>query len=420
MNWVKKIFGKKEHLTSEVRFEELSEWLDARLDEISGEACSRAARLYRDIEYTLEEIKKSASLLEKAEPAGRFHLRMVRIGTSNRDNMVKQVRMLIDNIAVPKKTDISTILLFHKNAMQSLTVCLDNMLRSHHYTKQVFPEESKEVVADVNELGRLLNRLIEPIENRKNILDALENAEKTVQSIKNLFSDIEIEKRTIKEKEEKFMLLNHDMEEKQKDLVRLRDSSTWKQFMVQKNELLLLENKAEKIESEINSLVLPLNKALNRLRQLSESGRYTLKPWVREGLYRCISDPGSVSPEFFTEVKKIVESDALNLASGRKDKMLEQIGIAESSFGSYKTQYQTLVKDIENKKDDISKLDIIQEEKNLNDSIRVSQDKLAALEKELETSKRHLVSLEEEVELKKQELQKSISVIDSRVKVLFS
>lgn len=419
MNWIEKLFGKKEQLSSEIRFDELHGWLESRLEKISEELGSQAASVYSDIEDALENIRQGTSQLEEAKPEGRFHLKMVKIGTSNRDNMVKQVRMLIENIAVPKTTDIKTILFFHENAVQSLSVCLENMLKSHQYAKLVFLEESKQVITDVNELGRLLNKLIEPIDSRKNALEAFENAKNTIQIIKNSFSELEIEKKTIKEKEENIVLLKKEIEERQKALTLLKDGELWKQYQNYKNELVLLENKAKQAESEINALVLPLNKALTRLRQLSESGRYALKPEVREELYLCLSDPKSVKPEFFVEVKNIVEGDTLNLASGKKDKMLEQIRRVVSSFDSYKEQYQAVVLDIEKKKDEMSKMNINQEEKNHSDLIKTLQDKLAATEKELEISKKHIVSLEHSVELKKQELQQVISIIDSRMRVTF-
>ncbi|HEY9205020.1 MAG TPA: hypothetical protein VIO58_03775 [Candidatus Methanoperedens sp.] len=419
MNWIEKIFRKKEQLSPEIKFDELAGWLDSGSEKISEELGSHAESMYKDIEKALGKIKKSASLLEKAEPEGRFHLKMVKVGTSNRDNMVKQVRMLIENISVPKTNDVKSIVLFHENAMQSLTVCLENMLKSHQYAKQVFLEESKQVIADVNVLGRLLNQLIEPVENRKTVLNAYEEAKKNLQIIENSFSDIEVEKNTIKKNSENIAALNQEIEKKQKALVMLKDSDAWKEYLKKQEELVLLENRARETESGINALILPLNKALNRLRQLSESGRYTLKPEVREMLYQCLADPKSACPEFFAEIKSIVESGALNIASEKKDKMLEQIMFAASSFSDLKEQYQTLALDIKNKKEEISNLDIIHEEKALNDVIKGLKDKLAAIEKELDASTKHLDALKQDVELKKQELQQNISLIDNKVRVLF-
>lgn len=417
MKLIERLFGKKEPFSPEIGFDELAGWLESRSKEISGEVERHVAPVYSDIEDALREIKKSAAGLEEAEPEGRYHLKMVKVAATNRDNMVKQVRLLTDNITVPKATDIKTIITFHENAMQTLNVCLENMMKSYQYAKMVFLEDSKEVIADVNALGRLLNQLVEPLKDRKKLLDAVENALTGIQAIKEMRSAIGLENTSIKEKEEKVAALKKEIEEGQGALVRLKESEQWKQYQDSMDELAALLNAAKKTEFEINNIVLPLNKALNRLKQLSESGRYTLAPDVKEGLNLCLSDSKSCSPEFFAELEKIVESDILKLE--KLDKMLEQIRLARSSFGSYKEQYKALMADIEKKKDEIAKLGIVAEEKSLGSRISELQEKLASAQKELEMAKNHLASLERDIEDKKRELQQMVSSIDSRVRVLF-
>ena len=417
MRLIEKIFGRKEESPSEIKFGDLPGWLDQISGKMNETVGRRASSVYSEIEDALSEIKRSAKRLEEAEPEGRFHLKMVKIATSNRDNMVKQVRLLIENITIPKTADVRAIVAFHEKAMQSLTVCLENMMKSYQYAKLVFLDESKQLIADVNALGRLLNYLIEPVDENKKAIDAVENAARTLQAIKDTHAAIDSENTSIKEKEEKAALLSEEIEEKQNALIQLKSSERWKQYLDYRDELADLENKAQRTESDINGLVLPLSKALTRLKQLSESGRYTLAPDIREGLYLCMSDPKSASPEFFVELYKIVESDVLGLE--RLDKMLEQIRLVEASFGTYKKQYQDIMLAVERKKDEISRLDVVAEEKNLSDYISAMQDKLASLEKELEVSKKHLATLEESVELKKQRLQQNVSVIDGRVRILF-
>ncbi len=417
MNWIGRLFGKKEESPSQITFDELPGWLEFRSEKISEGISEQASSLYSDIEEALREIKESTALLEEAEPEGRFHLKMVKLATSNRDNMARQVRMLLENIIIPQATDVATIVGFHENAIQTLTVCLENMMKSYQYTKLVFLEDSKKVIADVNALGRLLNRLIEPINNQKKVLDALENAKGLIQNIKNATSDIESKEKVIKENKDKIVLLKKEIEEKQKALALLRDSESWKQFTNCMDDLILLENNAGKKESEIRGIISPLNKALGRLKQLSDSGRYTLKPESRESLNLCLSNPTNVSPDFFVEFQNIVESGILNLAPEKTDRILEQTRLAVSSLGSSKKEYQALALDIERKKDEISRLDVADEEADLTKTIAYLQEKLIALEKELEISKNRLASLKHDIELKRHDLQQTVSVIDNRIRI---
>jgi hypothetical protein len=417
LKWIDRLFGKKEGFSPEITLDELPGWLESRSQKISGEISKYASSLYSHIESTLGEIKESTASLEEAELEGRFHLKMVKIATSNRDNMVKQVRMLLENITIPKSTDVATVVGFHDSAVQTLTVCLENMMKSYQYTKLVFLEESKQVIADVNALGRLLNQLIEPIKNQKNVLEAFEKVKLAIQNIKKTTLDIELGEKTIKENQEKIVHLKKEIEEKQKVLTLLRDSENWKQYTKYREDLILLENNARKKETEINSIILPLNKGLGRLKQLSDSGRYTLKPQSRDDLNLCLKDPKYANPEFFAEFQNIVESGILNLTPEKTNKILEQIKFAISSFGETKKEYHAIVIDIERKKDDISGLNIGREEKELTEKNALLQEKLIALENKVEISKNHLVSLRQALESTKQELQQNISVIDSKIRI---
>ncbi len=420
MKWIDRLFGKRQTPPSGITFDDLPEWLESGSKKISEEMGKDASSLYSEIAKALSAIKESTTALEEAAPEGRFHLKMVKVAASNRDNMSKQVRMLLDNINIPKATDIATIMTFHENAIQTMTVCLENMMKSYQYTKLVYFEESKELIAKVNALGRLLNQLIEPIDNKRNVLDALNIARTTIQNIKNITLDIGFNEKAVKENEEKIAILKKELNEKEKALDLLKESEPWKEHIKSREELISLETDAGKKEAEIRGLIIPLNKALSRLKQLSDSGRYTLAPEIKEGLNSCLSGQINVKPEFFIEFRKIVESGVLNLTTDKTDKILEQIKLVLVSLDSSKTEYQALTQDIEKQKEKISGLKADDEEAGLEKRIADLKDKITAIEKELELSRNRVESLKRDIELKRQELQQSVSVIDSRMRISYN
>ena len=83
-----------------------------------------------------------------------------------------------------------------------------------------------------------------------------------------------------------------------------------------------------------------------------------------------------------------------------------------------KEEYYVIIKDIELKKDDISNMKIIKEEKDLNDMLSALEDKLISSEKELDTLIRQLDSLKSGIASKKRELQDHVSVIDGKMKIV--
>jgi hypothetical protein len=415
LKWIDKIFGNKDSRKETISFEKLPEWLDSKSRKISQETTAAVSSIYPDIQKTLIKIKNSTTDLQKSNPEGRFHLKLVKIAASNRDNMAKQVKMLLENIVIPKDKEVKTIIAFHESGMQTLGVCLENMMKSYQYTKLVYFEESKNVIADVNSLGRLLNQLIEPINSKKLLLDALGRSQELVLAIRNITVDIDSMERSIKEYDVKSISLKKDIDEKQKILNILLQSESWKQYALSKDHLVLLEADAEKKSSEINGIISPLTKAITRMKQLSDSSRLTLKPQDREALNLCLSCPIEVPPEFFITFQQIVESGDLNLP--KTDKLLPQIQIAASILGEKRKEYYSIRQDIERKNDELSNLKVIGEEKDQTKVLSTLQDKLIMTEKELDNSRKQLELLNKDLGSKKQELQQNISVIDSNVRL---
>ncbi|MBU3968316.1 MAG: hypothetical protein KKG76_13270 [Euryarchaeota archaeon] len=417
MNWIEKLFGKKVQDPIEIKFEELHAWLTSSEDRLSGGR--HAESVYSDIGEALDGISKSASELEKAEPEGRFHLKLVKIAISNRENMLKQVRLLMNNINIPKTTDLKTVVEFHENGMQTLTMCLENMMKSYQYSKMVFFEDSKKVIADVNGLGRLLNQLVEPINSNRKVLEAFDNAEKAILDIKNTCSRIDAEKKIINELEEKISNFKKNIDLNNDNLARLTNSEKWKQYTNSKNELVELENKAKKVESEINGLFLPLNKTFLRIKLLSEERKYELSPAIKSELLLCLTNPKSVCPEFCIEFEEIIRKDTVAFNPEKRGKILEQIMNAGANIRVLNKEYHTIIDNISSKKDEIAGMDIVMEYINLSSTITALQDNLASFEKEIDVSKKHLKSLEDGVALKKNELQQSVFAIDNRKKILY-
>jgi len=415
LKWIDKIFGNKESRRETISLEQLPQWLDSKSRKISQETSGEVSSIFPGIEKTLLKIKNSTTELENSKPEGRFHLKMVKIATSNRDNMAKQVKMLMENIIIPKDKDVKTIIAFYESGMQTLGVCLENMMKSYQYTKLVYFEESKNVIAEVNSLGRLLNQLIEPINSKKLLLDALDRSQELVRSIKNITVDIDSMERSIKENYVKTISLKNELDEKQISLNILLKSEPWAQYVSSKDHLVLLETDAEKKSSEISGIISPLTKAINRLKQLSDSERLTLSPQERDSLNLCLSCPIDVPLEFFVTFRKIVESGDLNLP--KTDKLLLQIQVAASTLGEKRKEYHSIRQDIEKKNVEISNLKVVGEEKDMRKALSNLQDKLIMTEKELDTSRKQLELLKQDIGSKKQELQQNITVIDNNVRL---
>lgn len=417
MNWLEKIFGKKEQESFDIRFEELTAWLGSGEQKLS--VGGHAESIFSEINETLSRIKKRASELQNAEPEGRFHLKMVKIATTARDNMVKQVSLLIENINTPEKTDVKTVLEFHENSMQTLNMCLENMMKSYHYTKMVFVEESKNVITEVNELGRVLTRLAEPMNDNRNALNSFGKAQSAIKAINDLNSQIDGEKISLKEINEKIDTLKKKLELHQNSLAQLTDSEQWKQYSNLKNDIADFESEALKALADIDVILVPLKKPLLRLKQLNEDGKFEMAPGLKNELLLCLSDPKSADLGFFGKIGDLLRNDTAAFNPEKRDAILEQMNDAGAKLGTFQNEYRTSVSKINVRKNEISAMNIVREVANISSKISALQDDVAAAEKKIDESMKHLKSLEENAASKKEELQQIVSAIDKRKKVIF-
>ena len=424
MKWIKKLFGKKDDSSEEIglkeiNFEDMPAWLDTRSQKISSRVEKDVSSLLRELEVSLLALKESNSKLADAKVKGDFDIRAVKRAKSNRENVTKQVTMLIDKIVVQENKDFRALESFYGTATQSLDNCLEHMDRSFRYTRGVFSEESKEVSESLSSLGKVFYEIREVVLSNKKEMDAIEAAYSETNKIKELLASIAAEELEFESRSRKIQTLKAEASEASQDLEDFRKGAVWQSLQNLKEEFSVVTGKLRKAEAGLSSLILPLSGYLSRIKKLHESGRYTLKPEVKKQLDICLEDPVHVDPSFFLELQKVFEDNALDMQAQKKEKALLQVKAAFSGFSDRKKEYLKALQEFETKKAEIEGSDtgkLVELEHK--EAEILSRTRL--LEKDIEDSKKKLAALREELEHRKEKLLASIGLIDSEVKVNFS
>ena len=423
MKWIKKFFRKKEGSSEEIGFkeidfEDLPAWLDASFQKISSGIEKDVSGLLKELEASLSELKESNSRLAEAKVEGDFDIRAVKRAKSNRENVAKQVTMLIDKIRVPENTDFRALREFYEAAAQNLDTCLEHMDRSFKYTRGVFPQESKEVSENLASLGYFFNKLRETILENKREIDAIEAAYSDQGKIKELSASIVTEKLELESRNRRIQALKDETSSASQALEDFRKGDVWQSLQSRQEEFAAAGDRLKKAEAGLSSLILPLSGHLSRIKKLHESGRYTLKPEVKKQLDICLENPINVDSSFFPELQKIFEDDALDMQAQKKEKALLQVKTAISNFSEKNNEYLEVLKEFEAKKAEIAgsntgKLaEFEHKEAELLNRTRL-------LEEDIENSEKKLAVLREELENRKEKLISSINLIDSSVRVNF-
>lgn len=423
MSWIKKVFRKKESSQEEgvsrkISFDELPEWLDAGFRNLSSKIEKDASGLFKELEVSLEELKESNNMLMEAKVVGDFDVRAVKRAKSNRENIMKQVSILTDKILVSGIGDVRELEKFNETALQALNSCMEHMGQSLRYTKVVFSEESKDVTDSLAKLGKVLHNLRNLVSKHKRELDALEVASANYQGIKDLSVSIRAEEQGIELKETKIRNLKNELSETGLALEAFMQGETWKRFQSLQEELSGIESRLKQAESGLTSLVLPLSNTFSRLQKLHEAGRYTLKPEVKKQIDTCLEKPEKLNPSFFQELQNVLEDNALDMQSQKKEKAIAQVKTAISGFETRKNEFLEARQALDVKKVEISTLDTgkLTEFEHRQAEL---ENKIKFMEEELEQSGKKLEILREDLKNKKENLQASISTIDNGVELTF-
>jgi len=423
LKWIKKLFGKQDSsnektISSEVGFDELPAWLEKSSQKISSEIEKDVSGLFRKFEVAISELKESNARLLESKVEGDFDIRAVKRAKSNRENVTKQVGVFIDKLGVLENTDFRTLKGFHEAAVQNLDICLEHMNQSFQYTRAVFPLESKDVTESLGRLGLILNELRGTIREHKHEMEAIEAVSTGMKGIQELYASIEAENLELESKKRKIQALKDEITRTHQALEDFKQGEAWQNLQSLQRELDLARDRLKKAETGLNSLFLPFSGNLSKIKKLHESSRYTLKPEVKQQLDICLESPANLDPSFFPELLKVFEDPALDIQAQKKEKTLAQVRSAFSGFEEKKKEYVAAQTAFEAKKAELASSDtgklagLEHKETELLARARL-------LEEEVESSEKKLAVLNEELRSKEAELQASVAVIDSSLKVKF-
>lgn len=423
MKWIKKFFGKKESEPAEtvlrkISPEELPVWLETGFQKLSGEISENAALILKDLEASLPEITESKTRLSEALVVGDFDVRAVKRAKSNRENMARQIEILVEKISIPESQDVKSLGEFHEKTAHQLNSCVENMSRSLRYAGGIFPKEAKEVTESLGKLGMILKALQESFGTHSKEIEAYETASETLQAIRDLSASSELGKKEIRQQKEKIRSFEGEIEEARKAHENFEQSEEWQNYRKLEAELAEAGGLTKKAESNLSSLVLPLSDNLTRLKKLHETGRYTLNPEIRKELDACLEDPKTASPAFFRKLQKLFEDPTLGLKAQKKEKALAQAEVAVLNFETRKKEYLEAVQTREEKRAELKKLgaggleELKQKETKLQGKCRLAGE-------ELQLSMKKLEKLNTDLEKKKEELREKVALIDSGVELAF-
>lgn len=428
MKFIKRIFGNKEDIPKEIsiKIDDLSVWIETESKKQFSVLRSDIKQKYDEISATLENLSTSRDQLKDAKFGEKTYKRLAKAGTSNRDNLIKNINVLIERTIIPEDIDPSKAVEFYIDMKSTLKTCLDNTTRSQEYVKLIFPEGYKVVVIDLKRLDTLLDELMYFIEGVKGELDVYTKLPGDIEIINQSRHQIKEMTDNIPQLEAKYESLKNNLHTGEDRLAEMERSEEIIKANELEKQIKTLNDRISGINSNVKELFAPLSKALLRMQKQHESGRHTLSSINSNHLRTLIEDPalilGNDINSFLNEIQKSVEDGTLGLKQQKANKTTEQIDrltgsdILLSMYRDRESDSAKLTRLLEER----NRLTVYKERTRLEKKLSDYRSSINSIEQSLDIERKDLDSLIEKVEQLKTKLNSDLSfVFNKDIKIVY-
>jgi predicted nucleic acid-binding Zn-ribbon protein len=428
LKFIKRIFGKKEDIPEEIsiKIDDLSVWIETESQKQFSVLRSDIKQKYDEISATLENLSTSRDQLKDAKFGEKTYKRLAKAGTSNRDNLIKNINVLIEKTIIPEDIDPSKAVEFYIDMKSTLKTCLDNTTRSQEYVKLIFPEGYKVVVIDLKRLDTLLDELMCFIEGVKDELDVYTKLPRDIEIINQSRHQIKEITDNIPQLEAKYESLKNNLHTGEDRLAEMERSEEIIKANELEKQIKTLNDRISGINSNVKELFAPLSKALLRMQKQHESGRHTLSSINSNHLRTLIEDPplilGNDINSFLNEIRKSVEDGTLGLKQQKANKTVEQIDRLTGSdilLSLYRDRESVSAK-LTGLLEERNRLTVYKERTRLEKKLSDYRSSINSIEQSLDIERKDLDSLIEEVEQLKTKLNSDLSfVFNKDIKIVY-
>ena len=427
MKWLNRITGRAgAEIPSIVAFHEIDTWLEKISESLFRGMGTNTMALYDEMADKREELRQNVSELRDAEPKADMPAQITKIGLLSRDKMVKLLYSLCDKIVIPAQTDYRTVLDFHKMASHSIESVLAKISKNIYYVRSLFPDEAREVEANLNQLRDILDRLVAPMKGKESKIMDLSRVHALIKAIREQMAEIESERERIRVEEEERSAIEHEIELSERRLRTMEEEAEWKRLKEYEAELTAIEEELDTLRQDINNLFTPLQKPLSLLKKQDRSGRVSLSPTVRKAITAILSSPVQALNEDIEDYLRsiravILEMDAIKERTrDRALKWIDHLLNSGTDMSGIRARYELLSSRAEELRRELSALEITNEKERLEHAITAAKGQLTRLDDLIAKRRRGIESQAKELAAKEIMLQKELeNITGKRIEVKF-
>lgn len=420
MKLIERLFGKKEVVPTSIslELEELPEWIEVKSEKTFSRLHHHIKQKYEEIGVALGDLGVSKGHLNDANTVDDAYKQIAKAGISNKDNVVKNIGIIIDRTIIPQDATISAATEFYTSTKSGLKTLIENTMRSQQYAKALFPEEYRGVMDGLSHLETLLDELMAPINEVRDKLDAYDRLKESVETISQYQQQIVGNEDLIPDLEKKYDSLENELQSLESKLEGVVKSEEFTKAHELEKQVMTLEGSLSDIDSNLKSMFAPLSKALSRMEKQDASGRHKMSPESKEILLTIRDNPVSVLGTdingFLDEIRGRIEDGTLGLKQQKMNNTIKQLDKLRDSdiLSSLSEKRGLCLSELEEVKGELDRLTVYEEKTRSEKEMSACRSRIDSTKNDLETERTDQAALREKIE-------GSIADLNSDLKFVF-
>ena len=407
MKFIDKLFGKKkaENPSLKLKIDELPQLISDEAEREFNELKPFILNKYKEINYSIGAIPEVIDSLLTAEVVESANKRVEKVGDANKDNIVNNLRSIIEKVVTPKDTSLQSAFEFCIIAKSTLKNVHENTHRSQLYIKAIYPEESQKIIAALSSLEDPVDELLMALRDKKARMDSFDKFSEEIENYNRMKKQILESQTKVEHFESRISSMKKDVHDAKNRLNELECSREFERAKELEVEISTLKEQLSDVDHNIQRLFSPLSKVFSRMEKQDKSEICVLSPEHRQILEKITHNPASAlehdMDSFFAEVKPRIENGSLGLKDQMCEKVLQQLDKLQSSKDlpflrekrkEYSLQHESAM-------NELNGLSVYRDKEELVKQISRDEHMLKTTENDLIMEKKHLDALTEECQL---------------------
>ncbi len=407
MKFIDKLFGKKkaENPSLKLKIDELPQFISDESEIEFNELKPFILNKYKEINYSIGAIPEVIDSLLTAEVVESANKRVEKVGDANKDNIVNNLRSIIEKVVTPKDTSLQSTFEFCIIAKSTLKTVHENTHRSQLYIKAIYPEESQKIIAALSSLEDPVDELLVALRDKKARMDSFDKFSEEIENYNRMRKQILESQTKVEHFESRISSMKKDVHDAKNKLDELENSREFERAKELEVEISTLKEQLSDVDHNIQRLFSPLSKVFSRMEKQDKSEICVLSPEHRQILEKITHDPASALEHdldsFFAEVKPRIEDGSLGLKDQMCEKVLQQLDKLQSSeaLASLRDQRKEYSLQLESAMNELNGLSVYGDKEELVKQISRDEHMLKTTENDLIMEKKHFDTLTEECQL---------------------